>query len=91
MSTNVNTMRKLFLSMKLTLLERKCSSVRLEMIPSEAQIITIHHECPCKIGKSHPRGSVFLPGTRLGKIPIPRMRFPILHGLAHDGLFLSHF
>ena len=42
-----------------------------------------------------PEGTKFLPGTRLAKslvkIPTPRVRLPILHGLAHDGLFFSHF
>ena len=38
--------------------------------------------------------SEFLIGTRLAgsvvKIPIPRGDFPVLHGLAHNGLFFSH-
>ena len=59
------------------------------------KIITIHHECPCTIGKSHPRGRNFY--QRPG-LPLPWRKFqprawdlPILHGLDHDGLFSSHF
>ena len=37
----------------------------------------------------------FQPKSRLVvslvEIPIPRVRFSILHGLAHDGLFFSNF
>ena len=60
-----------------------------------SKIITIHHECPCRIGKSHPRGRNFYQGRGF---PRPWLKFrprgwdlPILHGLAHDGLFFSHF
>ena len=44
--------------------------------------ITIHHECPCRIGEISPEGLEFLPGTRLAEsldeIPTPRVRFPYL-------------
>ena len=38
--------------------------------------ITVHHECSCRIMKSHPRGMNFYQGRGL---------------LAYDGLFFSHF
>ena len=60
-----------------------------------SKIITIHHECPCRIGKSHSKGQNFYQGRGLLS---PWLKFlpwgwdfPILHGLAHDGLFFSHF
>ena len=38
-----------------------------------------------------PEGLEFLPGTRLAEsvveIPTQRVRFSIIHGLSHDGLF----
>ena len=57
--------------------------------PSSSQRwnITIHHECPCRIEISQPRGRnfnqvIFRPWG---------WDFSILHGQAHDGLFFSHF
>ena len=62
--------------------------------------------CSCRIGNSHRGVGISTTdeacrgvgiSTRdeacgsLVEIPIPRVRFPILHGLAHDGLFFSHF
>ena len=59
------------------------------------EIITIHHECPCRIEISHPRGQNFNQG--LGK-PRPWLKFRpraldiyILHGQAHDGSFFNQF
>ena len=39
--------------------------------------ITIHHECPCRIGKDHSRGWNFYQGrgSSLVEIPTPRVRF----------------
>ena len=61
------------------------------MLPYAQKIIRIHRECPCKIGKSHPGGRNFEQGRGL---PSPWLKFlprgldfPILHGLAHGGLF----
>ena len=60
-----------------------CYSLREKNIGS-------HHECPCRIEKSHPRGRNLNNGRGL---PSPWLKFlprgwdfPILHGLAHDGL-----
>ena len=37
----------------------------------------IHHECPCRIVKSHPRGRTFNQERGLPvEIPAPRVRFP---------------
>ena len=44
--------------------------------------IRIHHECPCRIEKSHPRDRNFYK-----EIPSPQGDFPIM---AHDGFFFSH-
>ena len=52
----------------------------------EAKVnIRIHHECPCRIGKSHPRGGNFNQGQGWLKSLPGGWNFPILHGLAHDG------
>ena len=49
------------------------------------------HECPCRIGKSHPRGRNFIQGRGLPrpwlKFRSRRWDFPILHGLVLDDLF----
>ena len=44
---------------------------------SQMRTMRIHHECPCRIGKSHPRGRNFNQGRGLPSpwIPTPRMRF----------------
>ena len=60
-----------------------------------SEIIRIHHECTCRIGKSHPRDRNFnwvrgLPSKSLVEIPTPWVRFPYLHGPVHDGFFFSH-
>ena len=56
-------------------IEFKCHGHR-----DQLKIITIHHECPCRIGKISSSGLEFQPGTRqassLEKIPTPRVRFP---------------
>ena len=57
------------------------------------EIIRIFHECPCRIKKSH-RGVGILTRDELAEslveIPTPLVRFPYLHGPAHDGLFFFH-
>ena len=54
-------------------------------------IIRVHHECPCRIGKSHPRGRNFNKGLGLLspwlKFLPEGFYFPILHALGHDGFF----
>ena len=60
---------------------QKCTlSGAIMICGSFVWIIRIHHECPCKIGKTHPRGRNFNHGQVVAEssvgIPTLRVRFP---------------
>ena len=43
-------------------IDKTTVTVYMINISTAEKIITIHHECPCRIGKSHPRGRNFYQG-----------------------------
>ena len=49
----------------------QCEQVKFRL-KKKVKIITIHYECPCRIGKSHPRGRNFYQGRGL---PSPWLKF----------------
>ena len=73
----------------------KTSENGKEMPPFLGKIITIHHECPCRIEISHPRGRNFnqgrgLPSPWLNSDPEGEISVSYMDRLMMDRFF-SHF